>query len=294
MFDVQLPGATVTVGELVAELTAVLGHSDSPRRDAQDILAMLLDVSRTWAAMHRLDEVPDGLADRAREAARQRARGMPIQYATGKAAFRHLVLDVDPRVLIPRSETEGLVELVLGGVSHTGGTVVDVGTGSGAVALALASEGRFARVIGTDISADALAVAASNARRVDTRTTAAVEFRLGAGLGPVRGVTARAVVSNPPYISWDEAARLPASVRDWEPPIALVDGVDGLWVTKALIEDAPQVLECGGLLAIEVDERRAGRVADLLAADGRYTEILIGRDLAGRERFVTARRAERM
>jgi len=218
---------------------------------------------------------------------------MPEQYAVAQAAFRFLTLHVDPRVLIPRPETEGLVDRVLEamrGASAEGGTAIDVGTGSGAIALALASEGAFDRVIGVDVSADALDVAHANRAAIAPEAARRVEFRLGSYLAPVRDVRARVIVSNPPYIAYSEAAALPASVRDWEPPIALFSGEDGLAATAAIVRDAGSVLMPAGLLALEVDERRARRVVDILAADGRYTDAEVRCDLAGRERYVLARR----
>jgi release factor glutamine methyltransferase len=214
-----------------------------------------------------------------------------MAYAVGRAAFRHLTLDVDERVLIPRPETEVLVDLVLEAIERDGprgGIAVDVGTGSGAIALALATEGGalFSTVIGTDVSTDALAVAAGNGKNVG----AAVEWRKGAGLAPVRELGVAAVVSNPPYISADEAWALPAAVRAWEPPVALVSGPEGLDATRVIVREAGDVLVAGGLLALEIDIRRATQVVQILEADGRYGDVRVRPDLTERERFVIARR----
>ena len=157
--------AGMTIGTLVAEVVDRLhGVSVGERtREARDIVATLLDVRRHWLAGHQEAEATPELITAAFAAAARRAGGAPLAYAVGRAAFRHLILSVDERVLIPRPETEGLVDLVLGAMRRTrggcGGVAIDVGTGSGAIALALASEGRFDRVIGTDISTDAIAVA---------------------------------------------------------------------------------------------------------------------------------------
>ena len=193
-------------------------------------------------------------------------------------------------VLIPRQETELLPELVLELVPHPGGLAVDVGTGSGAIALSLASEGRFDRVLATDVSDDALAVARRNAGLLGPALRAPVEFRRGAGLAPLRGERARVVVSNPPYVAYDEMPALPPSVRDWEPAVALCCSGTGLDVTYGIVRDAAAVLEPAGVLALEVDARRASLVAERVAADGRYTGVAVRLDLAGRERFVVARR----
>jgi release factor glutamine methyltransferase len=260
---------------------------------AHEIVAALLDVGRHWPRLHADDPADAALAGRATEAARRLARGMPFQYAVERASFRHLTLHVDSRVLIPRPETELLVDLVLEATGHApGGTVVDVGTGSGAIALALAEEGRFRRVIATDVSADALAVARGNAEALGPRLAAPVELRQGSLLGPVAGMRARAIVSNPPYISFDEAAALPALVRDWEPVTALLSADQGLAVTRELVRDAAAHLESGGTLALEVDARRAALVAEMVAGNAAFSSVSVRLDLAGRERFVLARRRE--
>jgi release factor glutamine methyltransferase len=278
-----------SIGWLLAEVERSLhGTVDGPT-EARDIVAALLDVSRHWVTLHREAPAAPGLVERALAAAAARARGMPVPYAVRRAAFRHLTLDIDERVLIPRPETEGLVDVVIARATP-GGVAIDVGTGSGAIALALAQEGRFARVIGTDVSTDAIVVAAANASRLRGALGAAVEFRTGADLAPVRDVRARAIVSNPPYISWTEAGSLPSSVRDWEPAVALFSGSDGTDATAVLIREGGEVLEPGGLLAVEVDARRAAEIARLMAADGRYTQVVVAEDLFGRERYVSALR----
>jgi release factor glutamine methyltransferase len=168
--------------------------------------------------------------------------------------------------------------------------VADVGTGSGAIALALATEGNFQRVIATDVSVAALDVAKKNAATYSSRIRGALEFRPGSLLEPLAGESLDALVSNPPYIAESEMESLPAEVRDWEPERALSSGPEGLDATIAIIAGAPDILVPGGLLALEVDTRRAGRTADILNADGRYEKIEIIADLTGRQRFVAARR----
>jgi release factor glutamine methyltransferase len=277
----------LTVGAIVDEVTLTLGSST----EARDLVSAVFDAPRTWTVLHGGDAIDRPDRDRVRLATRRRFAGAPMAYAVGRAAFRHMILDVDERVLIPRPETEVLVDLVLDEIGRDGprgGVAVDVGTGSGAIALALATEGGalFASVIGTDVSTDALAVAAANGRRFDAR----VEWRHGVGLAPVREIGVAAVVSNPPYISAEEAWALPAAVRAWEPPVALVSGADGLDATRAIVREAGEVLVADGLLALEVDARRATRVVEMLVADGRYRDVRVRRDLTDRERFVIARR----
>ena len=284
-----------SVGSVIADMAAVLQPAlgDDAVAEARELLALLHDMPRHWPTLSRDQELDAAQCDAARRAAAKRASGAPLQYAAGRAAFRHLTLDVDERVLIPRPETEQLVEIVLDLTRHErGGVAVDVGTGSGAIALALANEGRFARVIGTDVSLDALAVARANAERFAGRWCAELELRHGSLLGPVPEKGLRAIVSNPPYIAFEEAAALPTSVRDWEPAVALFSGQDGMAATVRLVRDAAASLAPSGVLALEVDIRRAATVAELAASHGSYVDVRVLLDLTGRERFVVARRRE--
>ena len=288
-----------TVGALVDELAEVLGGvgqftNRDAANEAREIVAALYDVPRFWPSTNALDRVDPEVVKRAISAANKRARGAPLAYAVGRAAFRHLTLDVDERVLIPRPETEQLVELVLARARAPLALAVDVGTGSGAIALALASEGSFGEVLGIDISLDALAVAEVNARMLRDRGVlrARVAFVHGSLLTPLRALRQQAnvIVSNPPYIAFDEARDLPGDVRDWEPPVALFSGAQGLDVTRRLVAEGGEALLSGGLLALEVDARRASLVAECVAGDARYQDVGVHLDLAGRERFVLATR----
>ena len=147
-------------------------HVQHPAADARELVAAVLEVPRSWPVLHASAPAGDELRAAVMAAAGRLAAGAPMQYAVGRAAFRNLVLDVDPRVLIPRPETELLVELVLDADGdRPGGTVVDVGTGSGAIAISLATEGRYDRIIAIDVSQDALAVASG----------AAIAFIVGRG-----------------------------------------------------------------------------------------------------------------
>ena len=281
-----------TLGTLLSELAAGLEVAGVAlaRDEARDIVAAVLDVPRFWPSTNKTALVDATAVEEARTAAAARARGAPFAYAVGRAAFRYLTLAVDERVLIPRQETEVLIDLVLEAEQGGRGTVVDVGTGSGAIALALATEGNFERVIATDVSRGALDVAERNAAFVRDDLRAPVDFLHGSLLAPLAGTRVRAVVSNPPYIAFAEAEELPASVRDWEPPLALLSGEEGMAATRAIVRDATWVLESGGLLALEVDTRRASLAAEALAANGLYHDVAVHLDLTGRERFVLARR----
>jgi release factor glutamine methyltransferase len=286
----------VNVSRLLEDLARRLYAAGitEPFSEAREIVAALYDVPRFWPLMNgNLDVDAETLA-RSRSAADKRVRGAPLAYAVGRASFRHLTLDVDERVLIPRPETEQLVDLVLDEMSSSeGGVAIDVGTGSGAIAIALAAEGHFSRVYATDISRDAVDVARHNVELSKSLLRAPLEVLHGSLLGPLLDVRARAVVSNPPYIALGEAASLPASVRDWEPAVALFSGNDGLRATAQLVRQAADVLAPGGLLALEVDVRRSSLVAELVSRERRFHAIRLELDLTGRERFVLARRQER-
>jgi release factor glutamine methyltransferase len=217
----------------------------------------------------------------------RRARREPIQYIEGEATFRNLKLRVDRRVLIPRPETELLVDEVLAwALRKEGLTALDVGTGSGAIALSLATEGPFARVVATDVSPDALEVARENHRVA--APDAPVEFRLGATYAPVQGERFDVVASNPPYVAEGEREMLDPEVREWEPPTALFAGDSGLGVVRELVAGAPKVLRPGGLLVLEIGWQQGGAAADLVRATEGFAEPRLRQDLAGRDRIVIA------
>lgn len=288
----SVPAGTIAdLLERIAEMLRAEGVSD-PRREARDLVAGVLDVPGFWPAANAALEAPPEAVRSAIRAAQKRAAGAPLAYAVGRASFRHLTLEVDERVLIPRVETEVLVELVLERCTPDTRVIADIGTGSGAIALSLAFERKLDRVIATDVSLDALAVAKNNASLLSGVLKTPVEFRHGSLLAPLEGERLDAIVSNPPYISFGEGPELPASVRDWEPSLALLCPEEGLSVTRDLIRQAPALLNPRGLLALEVDTRRAGSVAEMVAVDGRYRDVEVLLDLTGRERFVVARRAE--
>ena len=277
---------------IASRATTVCTLIDELGDEATDIIAALLEVPRSWPIMNRDATLDAETVAASRNAAKKLRMGAPFAYAVGTACFRHLNLLVDERVLIPRPETEVLVGEILDRMDPwpSWGTAIDIGTGSGAIALSLACEGKFDRVIATDASLDALEVARSNAQRSRAALNAQVEFRHGSLIAPVIGERAQVVVSNPPYVAFAEAAALPAAVRDWEPPLALFSGHDGMKASAGIVRDSARILESGGILALEVDERRASLVAELMMQNGSYENIGVRLDLTGRERFVFATR----
>jgi release factor glutamine methyltransferase len=244
-----------------------------------------VSVGEAW--LRRDEPKAPELAARYRDAVAQLERGVPFPYAVGRVGFRTLDLAIDRRALIPRPETEGLVELVLARSST--GRVADIGTGCGCIALALAVEGQFERVVAVERSADAAALARENVKRVAAATP--VEIREGHLLAPLvdEGDRYRVIVSNPPYLTDREYAELDAAVSDFEPREALVSGSDGLDATRSLFAGAAALLEPGGLLAIEIDERRADAIRALAREHGWNVEIHA--DLFGCPRYALAKEA---
>ena len=263
------------------------------RLDAEHLLAEALGVERLQLYLQYdrplLPEELDGY----RPLLRRRAQREPLQYIVGSAAFRELELQVDGRVLIPRPETEVLVDEILawaGGRDDAALSAVDLGTGSGAIALSLAMEGPFERIVATDVSAEALEVARANAARAGL--DGSVEFREGSLFEPLHaGEAFDVVVSNPPYVTDVEGRSLQPEVMDWEPKSALLGGPDGLDVIRGIIAGAGDHVLPGGLLALEVGLGQAGPVVALLESTGGYDDARIRRDYTGRERMVLARRA---
>jgi release factor glutamine methyltransferase len=220
-----------------------------------------------------------------RDAVAQLERGVPFAYAVGRVGFRTLDLAVDRRALIPRPETEGLVELVLARCAT--GRVADIGTGCGCIALALAVEGQFDEVVAVERSAGAAALARENVERVSPNTP--VEIREGNLLAPLvdKGKRYRVIVSNPPYLTEHEFAELDAAVREFEPREALMSGADGLDATRQLFASAAALLEPGGLLALEIDERRGDAIHSLAREHG-WPSVEIHADLFGCPRYALA------
>ncbi len=277
----------VTAGSALEHAAALLSAAGVPdaRREAARLAEAAWRLDQGQARL-RGDRVVSGEeTDRLAGLVRRRAGGEPLAHVTGFAGFRRLVLGSDARALIPRPETEGLVALVLDRTA--GGVVADVCTGCGCIALALAQEGRYERVIGTDSSGAALDLARENGRRAGL----SVEWRLGNLLEPLRGERLDALVANPPYLTEEEYASLEPAVRAWEPRLALESGEDGLTATRELLRAGLDVVRPGGWIALEVDCHRAAAVARLAAGFG-WVEPAVHQDLFDRARFVLARRSE--
>jgi release factor glutamine methyltransferase len=255
--------------------------SERPRLDAERLLGRILGVDRIELYMQLDRPLTRDELEEARALVTRRASGEPLQYVLGEWGFRRLTLAVDRRALIPRPETETVVERCLALLDGADApSVLDVGTGSGAIALAIAHEHPGARVTGIDVSEDALALARENVKRTGV-DVALRRHDLFAGLPDADWDL---IVSNPPYVRAVEVASLPRDVVDWEPDVALVDRGQ----TDALVRAAAAALRPGGALVLETHENGASDVAALLGEHG-YVEVTVTCDLAGRERVVEGR-----
>jgi release factor glutamine methyltransferase len=264
---------------------------EDPRLDAEVLLAEATGWDRARLAAEPEAELPPAASRRFGEMVRRRLRREPVAYILGRRGFRHIELAVDPRVLIPRPETELLVELALETQPRR---VLDVGTGSGAIALAVADELPECRVTATDTSVAALEVARENAERLAlVDRVEFVEGMLPADIGEFD-----LVLANLPYVSEAEWGELEPEVTEWEPREALLAGPDGLDAVRALLGErvrcllriAPQTANAtGGRVALEVGDGQATAVGELLAEAG-FEEVETHRDLSGVERVVVGRR----
>lgn len=294
---------------------------ESPSIEAERLLAHVLELDRARLTLAADRPLPAGAAVELARLVARRASGEPLQHIEGTVAFRGLVLRADPRALVPRPETEQLIDVVLNtlrrdaGVPNpepgvrivrrppgtgsarraTAGSVdaaLDVGTGSGAIALSLVAEGIARRAVGIDRSAEALEQARENRERAGIDASA-VELRL-AGEDPFEALASDErfdlLVSNPPYVRDAELPELPRDVRDHEPLVALAGGADGLELVRTIAAGAPAHLRSGARLFLEIGADQGRAATAVLEADPGWADVRVHRDLSDRERFVTARR----
>jgi release factor glutamine methyltransferase len=281
--------ASPTVLEIIKKTTEFLqGRGvETPRLNAELLVGHALGLKRMQLYLQferPLGEAELGLI---RPLVRRRGQREPLQYILGEAEFSGLRLKVDRRALIPRPETELLVELIVGRHPAPPGSILDLGTGSGAIALALARAWPAARVTAVDLSADALALARENAAAAGA---ANVEFLESDWFGRVPAAERfDLVVANPPYLSAEEAAAAAPEVRDFEPAQALTPGADGAGALRSILQGAPGFLAPGGRLALETGIAQHAELVRLAAERG-YAAIESARDLTGRDRFIFATR----
>jgi release factor glutamine methyltransferase len=269
-----------TVSGLLARARPRLGPAE-----AELLLAHALGRSRSWLLAHADDAIAAGDAARFEALVERRAAGEPVAYLTGTRGFWTLDLAVTPATLVPRPETELLVELALARITaDADARIADLGTGSGAIALAIAKERPRSRVVATDASRDALDVARENAKR---NGIANVEFRHGDWCAPVAGETFELIASNPPYIAEGDPHLGEGDLR-FEPATALSSGRDGLDAIRAIVRNAPAYLCAGGWLLLEHGWNQGDAVRALLR-DAGFVEIATERDLEGRDRVSLGR-----
>ncbi|MEA3341160.1 MAG: peptide chain release factor N(5)-glutamine methyltransferase, partial [Chloroflexota bacterium] len=263
--------------QAVAELRPV---TDVPRLEAEVLLAHVLEASRTMLLAHPERALTVRQLANYRTLTRRRASGYPLPYLTGHVEFYGLEFEVTPEVLIPRPDTETLVDLA---IARRPTTIVDVGSGSGCIAVSLAVNLPESTICAIDISPAALAVARRNVER--HAVSAQVRLMVGDVLNPRPGPVAL-IVSNPPYIPTGARASLPASVRNHEPKLALDGGVDGLRIIQRLLAQAPAVLKPGGGLLIEIGADQREAASRLAHTFFPQATVHIHPDLAGRDRVL--------
>jgi len=271
---------------------------ENPRLNAELLLAHSLNLNREelYVRLHR--ELKEGEKGALERLIRRRVSGEPLQYILGHQEFWSINFKVDPRVLIPRPETELLVEQSLSILSEKtfeqNPSVLEIGTGSGAIAVALAKEVKNIFVVATDISRDALVLAKENAKSAGVQDQ--IQFVNGDLLDPFHSSKEREgfdlILSNPPYIIRSEIGSLAKEVRDYEPVIALDGGEDGLEFYRRLISQAPSSLQGRGWLLMEVGQGQAEMVAKQIQGSGTFLESHILPDLAGIGRVVKAQKME--
>lgn len=283
------PDERASLGRTLTDAAAILAAAgiDTPRFDAELLLAVAAGADRASLYGGRV-ELDDAARERLAEMVELRARRMPLAYIIGRREFFSLDIDVAPGVLIPRPETETLVAAALSLMrDRPGPRVLDLGCGSGAIAIALAVNAPQARYVASDLSEDALEIAAHNAARHGV--AGRIEFRHADFFAPLDGAGEFGrfdlIVSNPPYIADAELAGLAPEIRDFEPRVALAGGPDGLASYRRLMAGLSAHLAPGGTVAVEVGAGQARQVAAMFGTAG-LTEIETERDLAGVERVV--------
>lgn len=262
---------------------------ESGRLDSELLLAQILNVARLDLYLQFDRPLRPAEMEAFKALLRRRAAREPLQYVLGSTTFREIELKTDPRALIPRPETEILVGEVLAWAEEKRDDLraLDIGVGSGAIALSLLKEGSFSVLVGTDTSREALALAGENATAAGLSEK--LDLREGHLYGPLEdGERFDIIVSNPPYVPEDDRSSLEPEVLDWEPAGALFAGPEGLDVLLPLARGAREFLVAGGLFAAEVGDGQGNEVARILGETGAFREVSLRPDLNGRGRVVLA------
>jgi release factor glutamine methyltransferase len=276
-----------TVSDALHTATTMLSRtSSSPRLDAELLLEYVTGLSRTEFRARPERELPPAAGWSFQQLVKRRLQGEPVAYIRGQQEFWSLTLEVASAVLAPRPETELVVERALAHLpTEEASDFADLGAGSGAIALAVASERPHARIVGVEASKAALEIAERNATRLRLDSVA---FTLGSWFEPLAGRRFDVIASNPPYIAADDPD-LAVEVRRYEPTSALIAGRTGMEALSAIVAEAPGHLQPGGWLVLEHGWKQAALVRDQLVRCG-FAHVRSHRDLAGRERVTEARR----
>ncbi len=283
----------ITIHKVLKEVEGTLKDKVStPLLDAQVILCHVLDVDRLYLIVNKERVLTAEEAYEYNKLIEKRLDGVPVQYIIGSQEFMGLRFHVEEGVLIPRPDTEILIEKILGNIEENNNyNIVDIGTGSGAITVSLAKYIEKAHVFSVDISEKALEIAMKNAEANGVRSK--ISFLNGSLFSPLDDIGIKdkidILVSNPPYIPSKEIEGLQVEVSKYEPRIALDGGEDGLDFYREIIDKAPEYLRRGGLIALEVGHDQARIVAGLMKEKDRYVDIQITKDLAGIERVVSGK-----
>ena len=268
-----------------------LAGIDRPRTNAELLLGAVLNKSKVDLYLDKDRILTSDEIEKFNQYIDERISNRPVQYIIGTVEFFGLEFKVDQRVLIPRPETETLVEVVIGQLANKENPrIIDLGTGSGAIAISLAKSLKTPFIYATDVSKDALEVAKENA--IINKVEDQIEFLCGDWFAPLKNKNLEGqidcVVSNPPYVSKDELKALPREIKDYEPIVALESTEEGVFFHKKIIENSLDFLKKGGLLTLETAFGQAGKVADLIRQSDNYNNIKIIKDLGGIDRVVKA------
>lgn len=289
----------ITFGQILEIGTQRLKQSniDNAEQDAQSLLLYMMNEDRTFIYIHKNDGTDESHAEHYFSLIDRRAEGEPLQYITGEQEFMGLPFKVTPAVLIPRQDTETLVEtaILLSKDFRGGFSVLDMCTGSGAIAVSAAHFMPKAKITACDISAEALEIASENAEK--NGVSGRIKFRQS-DLFTLKGKKDKPlkdkfnmILSNPPYIATDVIGTLQTEVKDYEPMLALDGGADGLDFYRRLAAESADHLKKNGYLVMEIGYDQGQAVTDLLEETGRFKDIFVHKDLARLDRVVTARLA---
>jgi release factor glutamine methyltransferase len=286
----------VTIAEAITRGAAQLSERGVPnaRLDAEVLLSHIFTRDRAWLITHRDEALDEATRTLFEAVVNRRARREPLQYITGEQEFWGLDFRVTPDVLIPRPETELVVESALKIIQAASRpvTIIDLCAGSGCIAVSLAKESGTARIFATDTSARALAVARENARKHDVSDR--IRFLEGDLFGPLAELDLHGmvdlIVSNPPYVRSGDLPALQPEVRDFEPELALIAGPEGTEIQQRIIDTAPEFLKKDGSLIMEMGQGQSDSLMRIVNDAGRYEIPEIMKDLAGIERVIVARK----